>query len=68
MYPLPLEEVTFSQFFLESVRFSDRFKRSSGGMSSRRVEIHIVATGQFGIAAEITLEKYGEIAELPRWA
>ena len=28
----------------------------------------IVATGQFEIAAEVTLGKYGEIAELPRWA
>ena len=33
----PLKELTFSQFFHESVRFSDRW--NSGRISSRRVEI-----------------------------
>ncbi len=35
--PAPLKELTFSQFFPESVRFSDRW--NSGRISSRRVEI-----------------------------
>ena len=37
--PASLKELTFSQCFPDSVRFSDRFSRNSGGISIRRAEI-----------------------------